>query len=282
MIFLLMLFPATACMADVSYPLDQAGNTTRISGQHGPLEYECRVVNIFPHDPKAFTQGLVFEDGYLYEGTGLRGRSTLRRVDLVSGKILQIHHLKNRYFGEGIALFNDRIYQLTWKSKIGFIYDQTTFKQLRSFDLHSQGWGLTHNGRYLIVSDGSARLRFLHPESLHLVRWISVGDQNGPVRRLNELEYVNGKIFANVWRMDRIAIISPDNGRVTGWIDLKMLRQRYLGNKRVDVLNGIAYDAINKRLFVTGKLWPKLFEIEIILKKTGIDPAGSNRRTDRP
>jgi glutamine cyclotransferase len=222
-----------------------------------------RVVHVYPHDPQAFTQGLVFLDGYLYEGTGLNGRSTIRKVRLDTGEVLQVQKLESQYFGEGIAVKGDTLYELTWQSEIGFLYDRTTFTRKGTFSYHGEGWGLTHDGQRLIMSDGSAFLRFLDPATQKELSRIEVKDAGLPVGNLNELEYVKGEVLANVWQTQRIARISPKTGRVTGWIDLEglMTAREY---QAADVLNGIAYDAAGDRLFVTGKLWPKLFEIALI------------------
>ncbi len=226
--------------------------------------YGYRTVNAYQHDPAAFTQGLTFADGWLYEGTGRRGQSTLRRVELESGIVRQLHQLPDRFFGEGVTVFDDRIIQLTWQSGTGFVYDRHSFALLEEFNYSTEGWGLTHDGKSLILSDGSATLRFLDPETFAETGQIEVFDSDGPVTKLNELEYVKGEIYANVWQTDRIARIDPATGRVTGWIDLTGLLRPEEYTAPVDVLNGIAYDAPGDRLFVTGKLWPRLFEIELI------------------
>jgi len=224
-----------------------------------------QVVRSYPHDPSAFTQGLVYHDGVLYESTGLEGQSSLRRVRLENGEVLQIHRLPPRYFAEGIAVWRDRIIQLTYKTEIGFVYDRQSFKQLRTFTYSGEGWGLTHDGTRLIMSDGSSFLRFLDPESLQETGRVQVRDGGTPVEQLNELEFIKGEVFANVWQSDRIARIDPTSGRVTRWIDLSGLLDPRTA-RDVDVLNGIAYDAAGDRLFVTGKLWPRLFEIRIVPK----------------
>ncbi len=224
--------------------------------------YTYRIINIYPHDNNAFTQGLVIEDGILYESTGLYGKSTLRKVELETGEIIQIHDLEDQYFGEGITIFEDRIIQLTWESHLGFVYKKDNFELIREFNYPTEGWGITHDGERLIMSDGSAKLYFLDPDTFEEIGRIQVYDSNGPVTKLNELEYVNGKVFANVWETDRIAKIEPITGEVIEWIDLKGLLSSK-ENDDADVLNGIAYDVENDRLFVTGKLWPKLFEIEL-------------------
>jgi glutaminyl-peptide cyclotransferase len=222
-----------------------------------------RIVKIYPHDRGAFTQGLVFHDGTLYEGTGMNGESAIRQVNLENGAVLRQRKIDARYFGEGIAIWKNRLIQLTWQAKLGFVYDLATFEQQRTFSYTGEGWGLTQDGTHLIMSDGTSTLRFLDPETLRPVRTLQVKDGNRPVEELNELEVVNGEILANVWRTERIARISPASGQVTGWIDLTGLldpRDR----PGTDVMNGIAWDAAGKRLFVTGKRWPKLFEIAIV------------------
>ena len=226
-----------------------------------------RIVNTYPHDPRAFTQGLVFADGVLYEGTGLRGQSSLRKVDLKTGNILRVRQLSAHFFGEGITIYGNRVIQLTWRAKVGFVYDRQTFQLLETFNYPTEGWGITHDGRSLIMSDGTSTLYFLDPQTFQEVDRLAVHTRDGPVSRLNELEYVQGEIYANVWKTDRIARISPQTGEVVGWIDLEGLLKPEDRNSRIDVLNGIAYDVENDRLFVTGKLWPKLFEIELVVPK---------------
>jgi glutaminyl-peptide cyclotransferase len=220
-----------------------------------------RIIRSYPHDRQAFTQGLVYERGFFYEGTGLHGRSSLRKVDPTSGRILKEIRLAPSHFGEGITVFGDRIVQLTWLSHVGFVYDKTSFLLLKTFTYPQEGWGVTHDGERLIMSDGTSVLHFLDPKDFREVATLSVHDEKGPVSGLNELEYVQGDIYANVWPTDRIAVIHPRTGLVEAWLDLKGL----LGgtdSRGVDVLNGIAYDARGDRLFVTGKLWPKVFEIQ--------------------
>ena len=227
--------------------------------------YTYNVIASYPHDGGAFTQGLVIEDGVLYEGTGLYGRSSLRRVDLETGEVLQLYELPEQYFGEGITVYGDRIIQLTWQAGTGFVYDRDSFELLREFNYPTEGWGLTHDGERLIMSDGSATLYFLDPDTFEETGRVEVRDNDSPVRWLNELEYIGGNVYANVWTTDLIAIINPDTGGVTGWIDLEGILSPEDRTVYVDVLNGIAYDAENDRLFVTGKLWPRLFEIELTL-----------------
>lgn len=223
-----------------------------------------RVVAEYPHDPDAFTQGLDIADGKLYEGTGLRGESTLRRVELESGEVLQLRELDEEYFGEGITVLNARIYQLTWQSGICFVYDAETFELLQTFQYEGQGWGLTSDGERLIMSNGTDALVYRDPETFAEIGRVDVRDDGIPISNLNELEYIDGEVWANVWQTDRIARIDPADGRVVGWIDLSgLLSQEDRQAYDVDVLNGIAYDAESGRIFVTGKLWPKLFEIEL-------------------
>lgn len=235
------------------------------SSGHTP-EFTYRIVNTYPHDPEAFTQGLEMADGVFYEGTGRFGQSSLRRVDPVSGRVLKIQRLQDNLFGEGITLWGDRIIQLTWRSGTGLVHDRKTFEILKEFYYPGEGWGLTHDDRHLIMSDGTAFLRELDPVTFREVRRFEVTDQGVPVSNLNELEYVNGRIMANIWTRDRIAIIDPGTGQVTGWLDLAGLKHRLNPGGPVDVLNGIAYDGKTGRLFVTGKLWPRIFEIEMIPK----------------
>jgi glutamine cyclotransferase len=228
-----------------------------------PPNYTYRVVHSYPHDRRAFTQGLIYRKGFFYEGTGMNGQSGIRKVDIATGEVLQVHANQRQYFGEGITEWKGSIIQLTWQSEIGFVYDLTTFQQTRTFAYRGEGWGLTHDGARLIMSDGSSTLRFLDPTTFEESGRLIVRDQNGPVQNLNELEYVRGEIFANVWRTERIARISLKDGRVTGWIDLSgLLPPADRGG--ADVLNGIAYDEAGNRLFVTGKWWPRLFEIKIV------------------
>jgi glutamine cyclotransferase len=227
--------------------------------------YGYRVVNEYPHDHLAFTQGLVYTDGVLYEGTGLTlGRSSLRKVDLETGQVLQIHNLASEYFGEGISVVGDRIWQLTWQNNVAFLYDKATFEQLDTVQYPTEGWGLTYDGERLIMSDGTPTLYFRDPHTFELLGQVAVHDEKGPVTRLNELEYIHGQVFANIWTTDRIAIIDPSTGRLDAWLDLTGLLDRSELPEEADVLNGIAYDIGDDRLFVTGKWWPTLYEIELI------------------
>jgi glutamine cyclotransferase len=244
--------------------LSRAGGAQARSAQ--PREYSFRVVHIYPHDPSAFTQGLEYRGGYLYEGTGLPGRSTLRKEELETGKVLEEVRLASEFFGEGITVLNTRVLQLTWQSHIGFVYDQNTFRKLSSFAYSGEGWGLANDGTTVFMSDGTPQIRCLDPTTLLELRRFTVHDANGPVSMVNELECVRGEIYANIWHSRRIARIAPSDGSVVGWIDLKGLIPDEELHDPEAVLNGIAYDAMGDRLFVTGKLWPKLFEIKVIPK----------------
>lgn len=229
--------------------------------------YDYEIVNIYPHDPEAFTQGLFFVDGHLYESTGLKGRSSLRKVDLETGEVLQKYDLPANLFGEGVTDWKDRIVQLTWRSQIGFVYDLASFRQKKKFTYAGEGWGVTQDGRRLIMSDGTATLRFLDPNSLKETGRVAVTHRGKPVTRLNELEYVNGEVYANIWQSDLVARIDPASGAVDGVVDLRGLREQLSARgPGPDVLNGIAYDKERDRLFVTGKFWPNLFEIRLMAR----------------
>ena len=241
-------------------PWVQSAGDERLKSGRTPVS-PYRVIRSYPHDRQAFTQGLVYEGGFFYEGTGLHGLSSLRKVDPVSGRILKEIRLGPSHFGEGITVFGDRIVQLTWLSHVGFVYDKTTFRLLKTFSYPQEGWGITHDGERLIMSDGTSVLHFLDPKDFREVATVGVHDEEGTVTGLNELEYVQGVIFANVWPTDRIAVIHPRTGRVEAWMDLKGLLGK-TDAQGADVLNGIAYDSRGDRLFVTGKLWPKVFEIQ--------------------
>ena len=241
-----------------------SGNTSPTPTRGDPVPvYTYNIINTFPHDRQSFTQGLIFEDGLLYEGSGRYGQSSIRKVSLETGQVTQISRLPEQFWGEGITIFGDDLFQLTWKSRTGFIYDKTSFELKQMFSYPTEGWGLTHDGERLIMSDGTANLYFLNPETLGLIDHIQVNDNEGPVMLLNELEYIGGEVYANIWRTNQIARIDPQSGQVVGWIDLSGLLSAEDRREPVDVLNGIAYDATQDRLFVTGKLWPKLFEIEL-------------------
>ena len=226
-----------------------------------------RVVTDYPHDATAFTQGLVFTDGKLYEGTGKKGESSLRRIELSTGRIEQLVPLDSAYFGEGITILDGKLYQLTWQNRLGIVYDQQTFKLLSTFRYTGEGWGLTHDGKRLILSDGTSTLKFLDPKTFDVVKRLKVKAASGAIDKLNELEYRKGEILANIWYSDRIARISPESGEVLGWIDLSSLYPARQRPSKEDVLNGIAYDEAKDRLLVTGKNWPKIYEIEIVPQK---------------
>lgn len=224
------------------------------------------VIHTYPHDQNAFTQGLIFVDGHLYESTGLKGRSSLRLVDLPTGHVLQKHGLASEYFGEGLTDWESTLIQLTWTSHKAFVYDRFSFSLLKTFTYDGEGWGLTHDSQHLILSDGTSFLRFLDPNSFHVVRRLRVRDEQGhAIDNLNELEYVHGEIFANIWQTDTIVRISPQTGKVLGRINLSGIIDPRELHESGAVLNGIAYDAAQDRLFVTGKLWPRLFEIKLAL-----------------
>jgi glutamine cyclotransferase len=241
-----------------------SANKTTAAPVNGPApKYGYQIVNIWPHDSNAFTQGLILMDGKLLESTGQEGFSSLRRVELESGKVVKKVDVPEPYFAEGITQLNGKIYQLTWQHNLGFIYDAQTFDRVGQFPYQGEGWGLTTDGQSLILSDGTSNIRFIDPASFRVTRIISVTDQSHPVRELNELEYVNGEIYANVWHDDRIATIDPQSGRVNSWIDLTGLMPEGELQDPEAVLNGIAYDQANDKLIVTGKLWPRVFQIKV-------------------
>jgi glutaminyl-peptide cyclotransferase len=227
-------------------------------------EYGYQVIQTYPHDPNAFTEGLEYRAGFLYESTGLKGRSWLRKEKLETGQVLQQIDLDPEYFGEGITIINQQIIRLTWQSNIGFVYNQQSFHQLRSFNYPGEGWALTNDGQNIYMDDGTAQIRVWDPVTLQEKRRITVRDHGQPILNLNELEWVRGEIYANIWQTDRIARISPMDGRVLGWIDLTGLLPPSDHTEEGAVLNGIAYDVLGNRLFVTGKLWPKLFQIKLV------------------
>ena len=267
-LWLLVFLPLTASLAP-----SQTSHQTRPADVP---EYTFKVVHVFPHDPNAFTQGLAYRDGFLYEGTGLNGRSSLRKVRLETGEVVKQVDLDPEFFGEGITLFRDEIVQLTWQSQTGFVYNANDFHLLRRFSYRGEGWGLTASGNELFMSDGSDEIRILDGNTLREKRRLKVHDGSFPVENLNELEFVEGEIFANVWQTDRIARISPQTGKVVGWIDLEGLLSPIYRRETNAVLNGIAYDAHGKRLFVTGKLWPSIFEIRLVRKITSA-PGGKEK-----
>jgi glutaminyl-peptide cyclotransferase len=236
----------------------------------GPVRAELpvqgySVVHVYPHDPAAFTEGLFYLNGFLYESTGLEGKSDIRKVNLETGKVLQRRPLDSRYFGEGIVAWQGKLVQLTWRGEIGFTYDLKTFAPRSSFRYEGEGWSLTRNDSRLIMDDGTPDIRFLDPVTLKETRRITVTAEGAPVLNLNEMEWVKGEIYANIWLTNRVARIDPETGHVLGWIDLTGLdrAERSKGGASIDVMNGIAYDAAHDRLFVTGKLWPHLYEIKL-------------------
>ncbi|MDT7806450.1 MAG: glutaminyl-peptide cyclotransferase [Acidobacteriota bacterium] len=269
-LILLIILCAASCdpvdrtnTANVKAPGNQTSTATPSASTEQTPIYGYEVVNTFPHDPAAFTQGLVFNDGAFIESTGLERHSTLRRVELQTGKVLQKVDVPPFYFAEGMTLFAGKIYQLTWKGEKGFIYDPRTFQKTGEFNYTGEGWGLTHDADSLILSDGSERIRFIDPNDYKVKRTINVTDHGRPVQEINELEYVRGEIYANVWHQNRVARIDPQTGRVTAWVDLSGLLKAGDVSDEEAVLNGIAYDEQSDRLFVTGKLWPKIFEIKL-------------------
>ena len=251
---LVLIAAAAACACG---PASQAGGTP---------EYSYEIVRTYPHDPHAFTQGLVYLDGVLYEGTGLNDESSIRKVKLETGEVLQKRDVPGQYFGEGIIVWKDRILELTWQAQKGLIYDLASFNPKGEFSYPGEGWGLTTDGKRIIMSDGTPEIRFWDPETLKETGRITVNEDGRPVAKLNELEWVKGEIFANVWETERVVRIDPTNGKVLGWINLNGLLTPQ-ERQGTDVLNGIAYDAKGDRLFVTGKRWPKLFEIKLVKKQ---------------
>ena len=227
--------------------------------------YGYQIQHVYPHDPKAFTQGLQFVDGVFYEGTGQNGQSSIRRVELATGKVLQKRDVAAEYFGEGITVWKNDLIELTWQTHVAFVYDRKNFQLRKQFSYPGEGWGLTHDGANLIMSDGTSDLRVLDPVTFVEERRIKVTAAGAPLRNLNELEYVKGEIFANIWQTDYVARIAPDTGQVTAYVDLRGLLSP-AERAATDVLNGIAYDAEHDRLFVTGKWWPKVFEIKLVRK----------------
>jgi glutaminyl-peptide cyclotransferase len=253
---ILVALCATGCAAAMAVPAAPA-----------VPRYGYEIVNSYPHDPQAFTQGLAWADGRLFESTGLLGHSSLREVELATGRVLRRAALAPWLFGEGIAAVGDRIVQLTWHQQQAFVRDRDTFELRAIFTYTGEGWGLAWDGRRLIMSDGSATLYFRDPETFAEQGRIAVTDAGAPVMQLNELEMVGKEIWANIWGSERIARIDPASGRVTGWIELAGLTPAPAPGAAIDVLNGIAWDATGKRLFVTGKLWPRLFEIRLTPKR---------------
>lgn len=221
-----------------------------------------KIINTYPHDRNSFTEGLVYEAGFLYESSGRTSDSDLRKIDLQTGEILKLHKLDGNYFSGGITLYQNKILQLTLKSKVGFVYDKDEFKLINKFYYNTEGWGITHNDEHLIMSDGTDNIYFLNPKNFKKVYNIKVHDEFRPVTKLNELEFIQGEIYANIWKSNKIARICPHSGRITGWLELNGLLtpKEY---KKIGMLNGIAYDKQNNHIFITGKMWPKIFELKL-------------------
>ncbi|MCX6678243.1 MAG: glutaminyl-peptide cyclotransferase [Methanothrix sp.] len=267
--FILLILPAVLLSSVVLFAAQ--GSSHFVEAGAIPL-FGYQIVNVYPHSSLAFTQGLVYDEGVLYEGTGLYGRSTLRRVDLETGRVLQQTNLESTLFGEGVALWKDRIIQLTWQSGLGLVYGKENLTGIGNFSYQTEGWGITSDNKSLIMSDGTDILHILDPESFAEKGQIKVTANGTPLKGLNELEYIKGQIYANIWPTSWIAIISPESGEVLGRIDLHgILQENDILGSKVDVQNGIAYDAREDRLFVTGKLWPKLFEIKLVPKAGTIE-----------
>ena len=227
--------------------------------------YTYKVINKYTHDPSAFTQGLVVHDGVFIEGTGLYGRSSIRYVEITTGVVLEEVDLEPEYFGEGVTILDDTVYQLTWREHTGFTYD-LDLQKTGEFSIPNEGWGLTTDGTQLIMSDGTSTLSFIDPDTMSITSTVKVTFEGEEVVRINELEYIDGLVYANIWQTDRIAIINPDNGDVVSWIDLTGLKNQLDSTLGADVLNGIAYDSATEKIYVTGKLWPNLFEIQLVSK----------------
>jgi glutaminyl-peptide cyclotransferase len=243
-------------------PQAQSGQIVSVDkNMKGNFTYE--IVKTLPHDTNAFTQGLIFYEGSFYESTGLQGKSTLRRVEVDTGKVLKKIDVPSEYFAEGMTIFQGKIFQLTWLNQKGFVYDLGTFEKEKEFSYYGEGWGLTNDEKNLILSDGTNKIRFVDPFTFEVIKTISVTENSQPIPSINELEYINGQIFANVWQTDRIIVVDPSTGNVTASIDLKGILKPEDVTGPIDVLNGIAYDSAKDRLFVTGKLWPKIFEIKL-------------------
>lgn len=270
--FLAVLFSLVGCSsgssnADNSTPTPTPTPTASTIVADTTPTYTYEIVKAFPHDTTAFTEGLVYDNGHILESTGLEGKSTLRETDLITGTIIKKISIPSQYFGEGLAEFHNKLYQLTWQTNKGFVYDRTTFQKTSEFTYVGEGWGLTDNDTSLIQSDGTSRIRFLDPTTYAVQRSLDVTfADNRPLTQINELEYIDSEIYANVWQTNTIARIDPQTGKVLSWIDLTGLLPDSLRTSQTDVLNGIAWDAAGKRLFVTGKLWPKIYEIKLKLR----------------
>ena len=258
LVFFLLFFSISA----QSMVQNQEWLFNHLSKNQNLTKYTYQVVALYPHDSRAFTQGLIFHEGFLYESTGLYGESSLRKIDLRTGKVLLENKIDEIHFAEGLTLFNNLLIQLTWKSHLGFLYEVDTFEYIGSFDFPYEGWGITHDNQNLIISDGSDTLHFLDPKNFLVTKEIQVHLNGLMINQLNELEFINGKIYSNVWHTDLILIINPDDGKVIGWINLTGLEKQSDLSK--NVLNGIAFDQTNNHLFITGKNWPHLYEILLI------------------
>lgn len=258
LVFFLLFFSISA----QSMIQNQEWLFNHLSKNQNLTKYTYQVVALYPHDSRAFTQGLIFHEGFLYESTGLYGESSLRKIDLRTGKVLLENKIDEIHFAEGLTLFNNLLIQLTWKSHLGFLYEVDTFEYIGSFDFPYEGWGITHDNQNLIISDGSDTLHFLDPKNFLVTKEIQVHLNGLMINQLNELEFINGKIYSNVWHTNLILIINPDDGEVIGWINLTGLEKQSDLSK--NVLNGIAFDQTNNHLFITGKNWPHLYEILLI------------------
>jgi len=246
--------------------IDDSNLSIKLLSDIKPINYKAKIINKFHHDPKAYTQGLFIDNGILFEGTGQYGESSLRKVELETGKLIESLRISRQFFGEGIAAYNNKIIQLTWRSRIGFIYDKDNFELINKVQYPTEGWGITFDGEKLIMSDGSSTLYFLDPNYFYKIGELNVCDNSGDIKMLNELEYINGEIYANVWQTDKIVMINPKNGKVTGKIDCSNLVPSKYKNETDMVLNGIAYDKNSDRLFLTGKMWDVLYEIKLVKK----------------
>ncbi len=257
--FLLLL-----CLETAAFDSPSPAATDSPADTPSPPRYIAEIVREFPHDRRAFTQGLLIEGDFLYESTGLYGRSSLRKVELSSGRVYAQQNLAPHFFGEGLAALDGRLYQLTWRSRKCLVYDLATLAPIMEMEFPMEGWGLTGDGLHLFASNGSSRVHVLDPRNLAVLKSIQVHDRGRPVDRLNELEYIRGVLFANIWQSSQVAQIDPESGRVVGWIDLSGLRRKMFRLGREDIANGIAYDRQTDRLLVTGKRWPKIFEIRLV------------------
>lgn len=254
----------TAIATAVSTPLPHCTDGVPAANPDEPaLQYSVQIVNQYPHDPAAFTQGFLYLNGEFYEGTGLRGQSTVRRVDIETGIVQRGRANFENEFGEGTAVFNDKLYQLTWQSQQGYMYTLDDIEQIGTFSYVGEGWGLTSNGRCLIMSNGSNQITYRDPETFAIIGTLAVFDNATPITQLNELEFIDGEIWANIWQTNKIARISPETGQVLGWIDVTPLVESVQPTHPQAVPNGIAYDGVNGRVFLTGKLWPTIFEVEL-------------------